>query len=1034
MSGHVGRRASGQTAMILLLAASALPAQQPVVIDDFERPSGWVAAPADGVRLDLVPDSGRTGQALRLDFDFQGHGGYAVARKAVSISLPENYAFTFWIRGEAPVNNLEFKLVDSTGDNVWWRNLRNFTFSREWRKVTIRKRQIDFAWGPRGGGEASGIAAIELAITAGSGGKGRVWIDDFRLETRPPDRPYSRMPAVTASSAARDHQAHQLVDTDSATGWTSRGAGSQWVVLDFLQSREFGGLIIDWAPDEHASGYTVEFSDDGRRWSPAYRTASSNGGRDYLYLPESETRYLRLRMTAGPGARYGIRQLAVMPLEWSASPNAFFREIARDAPRGSYPRYFDSVQTWWTMVGENGDGRRSLLSQDGAFESLAGGFSVEPFICVNGGLLTWADGSSRQSLQAGYLPIPSVERVSGDLALTVTAFSAGTGDTAAAYTRYRLANQGTTPVHGTLYLAVRPFQVNPPWQFLGVPGGVSRISALEWGQGAVSINGMPRVRPTGGAFDFGAVTFAGGDIIEHLRAGRLPSATMVVDSSGYASAALSWRFALNPGEAGEVFLTFPLADQPGPELPAADPGQLLAATAAGWDSLLGRVVIDLPPGAAPVEHALQTTLAYMLINRDGPAIEPGARSYRRAWIRDGAMIGNAFLRLSHPEPVRAFIEWYAPYQYESGKVPCCVDSRGADPVPEHDSHGELIHVIAEYYRYTGDRAFLERMWPHIARAAGYIDSLRGTRRTAEYRDGPNRKYFGLMPPSISHEGYSAKPVHSYWDDFWVLRGLADAVDMAAVLGRKDELPRLRALHAEFRHDLHQSIRRTMQEAGISYIPGSADLADYDPTSTTVGLEPAGQLDSLPAEALRHTFDRYLREIQAREDSSGWDAYTPYEWRNVGAFVRLGEPDKAWRVFQILFAGRRPAAWNQWPEVVYRDSLAPRFLGDLPHTWVGSDFARSLLDMIAYVRHSDSVLVIGAGVPAEWVTEAPGLTVRGLPIGRGRLDIRMTADSVALEGSVPVPPGGILVRKPGTTEFLRVGRLPFRGGWVVGARR
>ena len=33
---------------------------------------------------------------------------------------------------------------------------------------------------------------------------------------------------------------------------------------------------------------------------------------------------------------------------------------------------------------------------------------------------------------------------------------------------------------------------------------------------------------------------------------------------------------------------------------------------------------------------------------------------------------------------------------------------------------------------------------------------------------------GLVTESISHEGYSAKPVHSYWDDFWALRGLDDA--------------------------------------------------------------------------------------------------------------------------------------------------------------------------------------------------------------------------------------------------------------------
>jgi hypothetical protein len=30
----------------------------------------------------------------------------------------------------------------------------------------------------------------------------------------------------------------------------------------------------------------------------------------------------------------------------------------------------------------------------------------------------------------------------------------------------------------------------------------------------------------------------------------------------------------------------------------------------------------------------------------------------------------------------------APYQFDNGKVPCCVDDRGSDPVPENDSHGE----------------------------------------------------------------------------------------------------------------------------------------------------------------------------------------------------------------------------------------------------------------------------------------------------------------------------------------------------------
>src|SRR3954468_14260606 len=98
-------------------------------------------------------------------------------------------------------------------------------------------------------------------------------------------------------------------------------------------------------------------------------------------------------------------------------------------------------------------------------------------------------------------------------------------------------------------------------------------------------------------------------------------------------------------------------------------------------------------------------------------------SYERSWIRDGAMMSSALLRLGRTEEARQYVEWFARYQYANGKVPCCVDRRGADPVPENDSHGELIYAIAEYYRYTSDDAFLARMWPHVAAAVSYIDSL-----------------------------------------------------------------------------------------------------------------------------------------------------------------------------------------------------------------------------------------------------------------------------------------------------------------------
>ena len=45
------------------------------------------------------------------------------------------------------------------------------------------------------------------------------------------------------------------------------------------------------------------------------------------------------------------------------------------------------------------------------------------------------------------------------------------------------------------------------------------------------------------------------------------------------------------------------------------------------------------------------------------------------------------------EVAKEFLLWYADYQFANGKIPCCVDVRGADPVPENDSGGEFLFLV-----------------------------------------------------------------------------------------------------------------------------------------------------------------------------------------------------------------------------------------------------------------------------------------------------------------------------------------------------
>src|ERR1043165_10072883 len=127
--------------------------------------SAWTAHPSDGVTMTLT----REGAINKVAFDFRGHGGYAIARRAVSLDLPPNYEFVFRIRAEPPPENLEFKLI--SGDNVWWLNRRDFVFPREWTTLTTKKRKIEFAWGPSREGLRH-VDAIEAWVTAGGGGHG----------------------------------------------------------------------------------------------------------------------------------------------------------------------------------------------------------------------------------------------------------------------------------------------------------------------------------------------------------------------------------------------------------------------------------------------------------------------------------------------------------------------------------------------------------------------------------------------------------------------------------------------------------------------------------------------------------------------------------------------------------------------------------------------------------------------------------------------------------------------------------------------
>ena len=1045
-------RDAGVARVALLIAAiafgSPLWAQAPVstaarVLDDFADIAPWQPGASDGVRASIRPADGVNGAALRLDFDLAGTAGYALAARTLPLDLPANYEISFYLRADALTNHFQVKLVDGSGENVWWFNRANFDFPREWQRVTIKKRQIDFAWGPTKDRALTHSARLEFVVAAGrSGGAGSLYISHLELRERPIAPTTWPTPAVDASSHIADAAPALVVDGQLETVWKSDPAkgAEQYLTVDFGQPREFGGLILRWAPNAFASRYDVQFSDDGTEWRTVRSVIGARGGPDALLLPDAETRYVRLAFHAGPAKAYALAELEIRGLAFGTSPNAFFEAIARESPRGYFPRGFSGQQAYWTIVGIDGGSDTGLLSEDGALEVAKGGFSIEPFVRTDSGVVTWADVDTTQSLLDNYLPIPTVTWRRAQWTLRVTSFAAGTRAQSRLFARYEVRNLTDKPLPLELVLAIRPSQVNPPAQFLNAPGGVSPIRDIAWEGGALTINGDRKVFALSAPRRIGAFAFDSGPIAKRLSETSWGDATAVHDAFGYASAALGYPLVLAPHASTAIVLAMPLSgsgSQPmlGTRTPQAWIAREHDAVAALWREKLNRVTLNVPTPAQPLADTLRTALAHLLITRDGPILRPGTRAYARSWIRDGAMMGESLLRLGHADVAADYLRWYAPRQFANGKVPCCVDERGADPVPENDSAGEFIFLAHEIFRYTGDRKLLGDMWPHVRSATRYLDQLRQSERTEVRRTPANAAFYGLLPASISHEGYSEKPMHSYWDDFWALKGYNGAIAIATTLGESREANAWQRDRDEFRHDLAASLLASTAAHRIDYLPGAAELGDFDPTSSSIAFSPGGDVQAIPHGLIRPTFERYWREfVERRDGHKAWDDYTPYELRTIGTFVRLGWRERAHELLSFFMADRRPAEWNQWAEVVGRDSRKTRFVGDMPHGWIASDFIRAALDLFVYERDNDDALVLAAGVPPTWL-DGKGISLKRLRTPYGPLSYSLRKENgrvlFHVDGGMRLPPGGVVLVWPHSDPpgVTRVNGKPaaWRGG-------
>ena len=841
-------------------------------------------------------------------------------------------------------------------------------------------------------------------------------------------------PRMTASSSTKENPPELIMDGDKSTYWHSGKEAQSEVVIALPKVWELGGLALTWA-DDFAKKYTISFSENNQDWKQVININDGNGKLDLDYVQQpTRAKYIKINcLESATGKGFGLADIELKGSEEKATPIKLIQAIAKDEREGLYPFWLRRQQEFWTVTGVLDDTEESLISEMGSFEPYKGGFTVMPLVVDGTTLTTYADCTINQTLVDQYLPVPSVVWDHKDWNMTVTSLTFGTPGAAYSMVRYSFKNLKKSAFNGKAILTVFPVQVNPVWQ----GGGQSPINTIEMtsdsGISAVKINGENKFYSSIKPKKAFTAEFSEGSVISSIKKGEFPDKITSSDSQGLASGALTYDLNIPAdGSKNDIVLIFPLGKNlPIPDefkkSPASFFEQKYQASIQDWKAQLDHFDIQIPEKR--LIDVMKTYIAYILINKDGPWMKPGSRNYSHSWVRDASMTSVALMRMGDVKDPRDWIDAVTPNIPDTGMVPY-IFFDGGKPVgfnyndfsgegKEFDSQGEYIYAVRQYFDYTQDKSFLNAVYPKIIGSAKFIHVLRSQRLTDEYKNNPAKQaYYGILPPSNSHEGYYPA-MSSYWDDYWALLGLKDAIYLAKTLNRSDDVTWLENELKDFRACLINSINKVIATRKIDNIPGCVEKADNDPTSTSIAIMACGELDSLPQPYVDHMYNRYIEEFTNAMVPGHERTFTPYEDRTAEAFIVMGERERALKMLRYFVKDSvRPFGWNHMAEVVYAKYRTPSYIGDMPHTWVGSGYITAVRSIFVYEQ--DNRLFIGAGIPVEWFEK--GMSVKDLPTLYGKINYTIKTENNIIQFDINgnmKPPAGFVVPLPDQYKNYKV---------------
>ena len=214
---------------------------------------------------------------------------------------------------------------------------------------------------------------------------------------------------------------------------------------------------------------------------------------------------------------------------------------------------------------------------------------------------------------------------------------------------YYFENNSDQAKEFDFYLLLRPYQVNPYYQFLNLEGGAGKIASIKEVEPGRRIAVDEKMVISLRDYDlFTANTFDIGNPIDLLRKELLSQNSIANDPSGLANGVIKYSIKLQPRETTKFFVLVPFYEDLAVDNDITNEhiAKEFDQTNEFWRNKIDHIKFNLPESANRIVNTYKSNLFYILVNRDKAGIQPGSRSYERSWIRDGSLTSSALDRKS----------------------------------------------------------------------------------------------------------------------------------------------------------------------------------------------------------------------------------------------------------------------------------------------------------------------------------------------------------------------------------------------------